>query len=316
MADILVLEGVGGPAIDALERELAVERAPTLSDAGRLDDVRALIVRNATEVDRSALAALPALEVVGRAGAGLDNVDVPAAEDQGVVVTYAPTENTEATAEHTLALALAVAHRVCELDAVVRAGGWERRPGAELTGSVWGVVGLGRIGRRVARLAAGIGMRVVAFDPAVDEAEARAAGTEPVELAQLVAEARVISLHVPLVPATRHLVGAAELAAMRPDAILLNTARGGLLDEAALADVLTRGEIAGAGLDVREQEPPPAPDPLAALASVVLTPHVAGLSREAQARVTETVAHDVRAVLEGRPPRNPAPASFRGAAGP
>lgn len=315
MADVLVLEGVCGPAIDALERELAVERAAALSDAERLDDVRALIVRNATSVDRSALASLPALEVVGRAGAGLDNVDVSAAGDRGVVVTYAPTENTGATAEHTLALALAVAHRVCELDAVVRAGGWERRLGAELTGSVWGVVGLGRIGHRVARLAAGIGMRVVAFDPAVDADEMLAAHIEPMQLAQLLAEARVISLHVPLIPATHHLLGAAELAAMRPDAILLNTARGGLLDEAALADALARDQIAGAGLDVREHEPPRTPDPLAALSSVVLTPHVAGLSREAQGRVTETVAHDVRAVLDGRSPRNPAPGSLTGTDG-
>jgi len=311
MADVLLLEGVDGPALEALRPQFSVERAPTPQDAVRLDDVRGLVVRNMTQVDGALLAAMPRLEVVGRAGAGLDNVDLPAAVSAGVTVTYAPAENTAATAEHTLALALAVAHRVCELDRVVRGGGWDRRFGTELAGDTWGVVGFGRIGRAVAALASGIGMRVAAFDSALPDADVRASGVEPMSLDDLARAAKVVSLHVPLIPATRHIVSAPLLEAMRPDAILVNTARGGLVDEEALLRGLLDGRIAGAALDVRDPEPPVGEDPLAALDQVVLTPHVAGLSREAQDRVTEAVAHDVRAVLAGQPPRWPAPAPER-----
>jgi D-3-phosphoglycerate dehydrogenase len=307
MAEVLVVEGIAGPAVDALEAEFTLERAATPAAAARLDDVRALIVRNATQVDRHLLETMPRLEVIGRAGAGLDNVDVAAARAAGVSVTYAPAENTAATAEHTIALALAVAHRVCELDRVVRAGRWDRRFGTELAGETWGVVGLGRIGRTVATRARGIGMRAVAFDPALTDADARALGVEPMQLESLAAVAKVVSLHVPLTVATRHLVSKHLLDAMRADAILVNTARGGLVDEAALGAAIGNGTIAGAGLDVRDPEPPATPDALADLDQVVLTPHVAGLSREAQRRVSEAVAQDVRAVLGGRDPRWPAP---------
>jgi len=307
MAEILVVEGIDGSSVDALEADFDVERADSPAAASRLDDVRALIVRNATQVDGPMLAAMPRLEAVGRAGAGLDNVDVRAARAAGVTVIYAPAENTAATAEHTVALALAVAHRVCELDRVVRRGGWERRFGTELAGDTWGLVGLGRIGRAVARLAQGIGMRAVGFDPALTGADARAAGVEPTGLEPLLAAAKVVSLHVPLTAGTRNLVSESLLRSMRRDAILINTARGGLIDEAALRAALTSGTIAGAGLDVRDPEPPPAPDALADLDQVVLTPHVAGLSREAQQRVSETVTQDVRAVLGGHEPRWPAP---------
>jgi phosphoglycerate dehydrogenase-like enzyme len=303
VAEVLVLEGVAGTGIDRLGGDFSLERAASLQEAAELADVRALIVRNRTRVDAAALAALPALEVVGRAGAGLDNIDLPATAHAGVRVTYAPGLNAAGTAEHTLALALAVAHRVCELDRVVRAGGWERRHGSELAGDVWGVVGFGRIGRRVAALAAGIGMRVLAFDPAVDDDAIREAGAEPGDLDAVAAAARVLSLHVPLTPATHGLAGAALLGRMRADAIVVNTARGELLDEAALADALRGGRLAGAGLDVRHAEPPGAPDPLAGLEQVVLTPHVAGLSREAQERITEAVAADVAAVLRGGAPQ-------------
>lgn len=307
MAEVLVVEGIDGPAVDALEADFDLERAATPAAASRLDDVRALIVRNATRVDRAMLATMPRLEAIARAGAGLDNVDVAAARAAGVAVTYAPAENTAATAEHTLALALAVAHRVCELDRVVRRGRWERRFGTELAGETWGVVGLGRIGGTVAALARGIGMRAVAFDPALTDPDARAMGVEPMEITSLAAVAKVVSLHVPLTAATRHLISEKLLDAMRADAILVNTARGGLVDEAALAAALGNGTIAGAGLDVRDREPPSTPDALAELDQVVLTPHVAGLSREAQARVSEVVTQDIRAVFGGREPRWPAP---------
>jgi D-3-phosphoglycerate dehydrogenase len=299
VAEVIALEGVRGPALEALAPDFSTAFLDGLDGTAETADARALIVRNRTQVDGALLERLPRLEVVARAGVGLDNIDVDACTAAGVVVTYAPGENTDSTAEHTLALALAAAHRVAELDRGVRRGAWDRRLGRELMGGVWGVVGYGRIGRRVAALARGIGMTVLAADPAVHAADATADGAELVSLDRLLAEALVVSVHVPLVDAARGLIGARELARMRPEAILVNTARGGIVDEAALAHALTTGQIAGAGLDVREQEPPPQPDPLADVEQVVLTPHVAALTPEAQQRVLQRIARDVRAVLSG-----------------
>jgi D-3-phosphoglycerate dehydrogenase len=305
MADVLALEGVDGPALQALAADFEVAHATTLDAAdGDLGSVRALIVRNRTQVDAAALERLPRLEVVGRAGVGLDNIDVEAMSAAGVVVTYAPGENADSTAEHTLALALAAAHRIPELDRDVRAGGWNRRLGRELFGETWGVVGYGRIGRRVAALARGIGMSVLAADPLLEPGETDGATIVPLD--RLLREALVVSVHVPLTAESNALIGAAELATMRPEAILVNSARGGIVDEAALADALRAGTIAAAALDVREDEPPGTPDPLAELDQVVLTPHVAALTHEAQERVVRRVAGDVRAVLSGEEPAEPA----------
>lgn len=297
MAEIVVLERVEGAAIDALAADYELQSVDRAEDVPAPEQVRGLIVRNRTRVDGALLGRLPALEVVARAGAGLDNVE--AASAAGVVVSYAPVENTQSTAEHTLALALSVAHRIVELDGEVRTGSWERRLGRELTGETWGVIGLGRIGRSVAALAQGIGMRTVGFDPAVASSEAEGLGVTPLALDELLAAALVVSLHVPLLPETHHLIAAPQLAAMRPDAILVNTARGELVDEAALVAALDAGRPAAAALDVREREPPAQPDPFAGRPNVILTPHVAGLSAQAQARVTDTIGHDVRAVLSG-----------------
>jgi D-3-phosphoglycerate dehydrogenase / 2-oxoglutarate reductase len=305
MTEVLALEGVKGPALEALATELGLTWADGVEALPDPSSVRALIVRNQTIVDAELLERLPALEVVARAGVGLDNIDVDACSAAGVVVTYAPGENADSTAEHTLALALAAAHRVAELDRAVRQGEWNRRGGRELRGGAWGVVGFGRIGRRVAALARGIGMTVLAADPAVDAEEAARADATLVSLERLLERALVISLHVPLVDGVRNLIGAAELARMRPDAILVNTARGGIVDETALAAALAAGRPAAAALDVRDQEPPAHPDPLADLDQVVLTPHVAALTSEAQARVLQRIADDVRAVLAGGEPERP-----------
>jgi D-3-phosphoglycerate dehydrogenase len=306
MEEVLTLEGVEGPALEALAADFGMRHAARLEDvADGRDEIRALIVRNRTQVDATTLERLPRLEVVGRAGVGLDNIDVAAMSEAGVVVTFAPGENADSTAEHTLALALAAAHRVAELDRDVRAGGWNRRVGRELAGDVWGVVGFGRIGRRVAGLARGIGMSVLAADPLLDAA-ADEVGVESATLDRVLREALVVSVHVPLTDSSRGLIGAAELASMRADAILVNTARGGIVDEAALAAALNDGTIAGAALDVREQEPPVGPDALAALDQVVLTPHVAALTHEAQARVIARVAGDVHAILSGGEAERPA----------
>jgi D-3-phosphoglycerate dehydrogenase / 2-oxoglutarate reductase len=299
VAEVIALEGVRGPALDALAADFGTTFLDGLDLPPDSADARALIVRNQTQVDGALLERLPRLEVVARAGVGLDNIDVDACTAAGVVVTFAPGENADSTAEHTLALALAAAHRVVELDRGIRHGAWDRRLGRELKGGTWGVVGFGHVGRRVAALARGIGMTVLAADTAVSAADAAVDGAELVPLDRLLAEALVVSLHVPLVDGARGLIGARELARMRPEALLVNTARGGIVDEPALAHALENGQIAGAALDVREQEPPPQPDPLAELAQVVLTPHVAALTPEAQQRVLGRIAGEVRAVLSG-----------------
>lgn len=306
MPEVLALEGVRGAALEALADDFETTFLDGVDGVPEAADVRALVVRNQTRVDGALLERLPRLEVVARAGVGLDNIDVPACSEAGVVVTYAPGENADSTAEHTLALALAAAHRVAELDRGVRRGEWDRRQGRELMGGTWGVIGFGRIGRRVAALARGIGMTALTADPAVGAAEAAAAGAELVPLERLLAEALVVSLHVPLVDGAHHLIGAPQLSTMRREAILVNSARGGIVDETALTQALAAGEIAAAALDVREQEPPDQPDPLARLEQVVLTPHVAALTAEAQERVLGRIARDVRAVLSGGEAGRPA----------
>ena len=316
MPDVLVLEGVRGPALDALNDDFTVASAERIDDADGLETVRALIVRNQTRVDGALLARLPSLRVVARAGVGLDNIDLAAAAEAGVAVTYAPGESDASTAEHTLALALAAARRVTELDRDVRAGGWNRAPGRQLAGATWGLVGYGRIGQRTAVLASGIGMRVLAHDADPDRARAARAGVTLVGLDELLGQSLVVSVHVPLSEHTRGLIGAGQLARMRPDAILVNTSRGGIVDEQALAEALRSGALAAAALDVREREPPVRPDPLAALDQVVLTPHVAAMTAEAQQRVVERIAGDVRAVLAGDDNAVPAVDATRTPVGP
>jgi len=309
MPDVLVLEGVSGPALEALSHELTVAAAERVDDVDGLETVRALIVRNQTRVDAQLLARLPRLRVVARAGVGLDNVDLTAAATAGVAVTYAPGESDVSTAEHTLALALAASRRIPALDRDIRAGGWDRAPGRELAGNTWGVIGYGRIGQRTAALARAVGMHVLAHDALPDRERADRGGVQLVGLETLLERSLIVSVHVPLTPGTHGLIGAAELALMRQDAILVNTSRGGIVDEPALVEALRSGAIAGAALDVREHEPPGAPDPLVTLDQVVLTPHVAAMTAEAQERVIERIVRDVRAVLAGDETAAPVPSS-------
>jgi D-3-phosphoglycerate dehydrogenase len=273
-------------------------------------EAAALVVRNLTPVDGGLLAAAPRLQVVGRLGVGLDNIDLAAARRHGVAVVYAPGANAVATAEFTLTLCLALARRLIPAAAAAASGRWEREAfaGCELAGRVLGVLGLGRIGRLVARRARALGMDVWAYHPSrgADDPEVRELGVRLVEREQLFRSADFVSLHLPLTAETRHLVGQGELALMRPDAFLINTARGGLVDERALARALREGWIAGAALDVREGEPPPRPDPLEGVPNLILTPHVAGLSREALRLTSLAVADDVVRVLRGQRPLHPA----------
>jgi phosphoglycerate dehydrogenase-like enzyme len=258
--------------------------------------------------DADVLRGAPDLRVIARVGVGTDSIDLAAATEHGVVVTVTPGANEATVAEHTIALMLALVRRICEQDAAARRGEWNRTgphlPGS-LHGSTVGLVGYGRIGRLVAKRLRGFDVRILATDPSVAGAD-----VELVDLATLLAASDVVSLHAPLEPSTAGLIGAAELRAMRPGALLVNTARGGMVDEAALLDALRDGHLGGAALDVFAHEPP-AGNGLLVLPNVVATAHVAGLSERSIDEMTHRATASVVDVVAGRRPADVAnPAVF------
>jgi D-3-phosphoglycerate dehydrogenase / 2-oxoglutarate reductase len=267
--------------------------------AATLCDVDAVIVRSSTTIDRPALAATERLKVIGRAGVGVDNIDVAAATERGIAVFNSPSGNTISAAELTMALILAVMRRVPAADRSMHAGEWDRKNhrGMELHGKVLALIGAGRIGGEVAKRARSFGMRVIAYDPFLQDERARQLGIEAVTLEKALAEGDVISLHVPLTEATENLIDRSRLELVKPGAILVNAARGGVLDEDALVDALRAGRIAGAGLDTFTTEPLPADHPLRSLDNVVLTPHIGAATVEAQHNVAFEVAEAVRHAL-------------------
>jgi D-3-phosphoglycerate dehydrogenase len=259
-------------------------------------DYDALIVRSETKVTAQVMDAARNLRAIGRAGVGVDNIDVPAATARGIVVMNAPDGNTMTTAEHTLALLLALARRVPQGHASLRAGRWDRKKfvGTELRGKTLGIVGLGRIGKVVAARARGFEMRVVAFDPFISQEQARELEIELATLEDVCARADFLTVHTPLTAETRGIIGAAEIARMKKGAYIINCARGGLVDEKALHAALTEGRLAGAALDVFEQEPPAPDNPLLSLDNVIVTPHLGASTKEAQEGVAVTVAEQMR----------------------
>ncbi len=264
----------------------------------------ALIVRSRVKVTADLIAAAPRLRVIGRAGVGVDNIDLEAATERGIVVVNVADGNTVAVAEHVFALLLALVRRLVPAAASLRQGRWERNRfvGEELRGKVMGLVGFGRIGQEVAQRARAFGMAVLAYDPYVPAARIRQLGAEPAALDDLLARADVVSVHTPLTPATRNLIDAGALARMRPGAYLIHTARGGIVDEQALYQALAEGRLAGAGLDVFATEPP-GESPLLELPNVVATPHLGGSTREAQAYNARAIAEQVLRALQGQPVR-------------
>jgi D-3-phosphoglycerate dehydrogenase len=268
-----------------------------------LGQAEALLVRSETRVTEALLDSAPRLRVIGRAGVGVDTIDVSAATARGIVVVNAPGGNAVAAAEHSLALMFALARRVAAADASMKRGEWSRGRyiGSELSGKTLGLIGLGRVGSEVARRALGLDMRVMVFDPYVPDEHARRIGLEPVELDTLLASSDFVSLHVPLTEATRGILNAHRMASMRPGAFVVNCARGGLVDEPALLAALDEGRLAGAGIDVFSTEPVPDGDPLPRHPKVVATPHLGASTVEAQANVATQVAREVLAVLEGHP---------------
>ncbi|MDP9146296.1 MAG: phosphoglycerate dehydrogenase [Acidobacteriota bacterium] len=261
-------------------------------------DAQALIVRSATKVTAELLDKAPQLKCVGRAGVGVDNIDLEAATKRGVLVMSTPGGNAVSVAEHTFALMLSLARQVPKLDKAFHEGRWEKSSaaGTEVRGKTLGLIGLGRIGSEVALRAEAFDMRVLGYDPYISEAAAKEFSVELVALDQLLEESDFVSLHTALSPATQNLINATTLAKMKKGSFIINAARGELIDEAALANALKSGHVAGAGLDVFAVEPPK-DSPLAALPNVIGTPHIAGSTTEAQEEVGTQVAVQVRDYL-------------------
>jgi D-3-phosphoglycerate dehydrogenase / 2-oxoglutarate reductase len=302
---LAVVEDVWGEPFDTFATEFPVLRRPDAwTDRAALRNAamatRALAIRNRTQVDATLLDGAPHLRVLLRAGVGLDNIDLAAADARDIVVVSPRTANAQSVAEHTLALALCLARDLVRHDASVRDGRWERTPGRELSRGVWGLLGAGTTGRAVARLARALDMRVRAYDPFLDRAIAAQAGIELCSLADVATTADVLSVHLPGDDGTRGIVGAELLDQLSPTCLLVNVGRGDAVDESALADALCRGKLAGAALDVRTTEPPK-PGPLDTAPNLVLSPHVAGITRQSQDRIAHALIANLRVLLRGEP---------------
>ncbi|MBX6391345.1 MAG: phosphoglycerate dehydrogenase [Frankia sp.] len=303
MPVVLVAEELSPAGLEVLSGDFEVRHVDGADRSALLPalaDVDAVIIRSATKIDAEALAAAQRLKVVARAGIGLDNVDVPAATARGVMVVNAPLSNIVSAAEHAIALLLAVARRVPAANEALQRGEWKRSKyvGVELTDKTAGIVGLGRIGQLVATRLAAFGMHLVAYDPYITPARAAQMGVRLVDLDELLRVSDVITIHLPKTPETLGLIGKDELARTKPGVIVVNAARGGLVDEQALADAVRSGHVGGAGVDVFSKEPATS-SPLFGLDNVVVTPHLGASTAEAQEKAGLAVARSVRLALQG-----------------
>ncbi len=305
---VLVCDPIAEDGVAALQRAGAeVDVRTGLSPEelrASVDGYDALVVRSETKVTKAIIDAAGSLQVVGRAGIGVDNIDLEAATEKGVVVVNAPTGNVISAAEHAIALMLSLSRHIPAANASLRSGKWERGrfQGIEVRGKTLGIVGLGQVGSEVARRAKGLEMRVLGYDPFVPEERARVLGVDLVSMEALIKESDFITVHTTLTEGTKHLIGEKELRAMKPSARVINTARGGIVDEAALKTALDEGWIAGAAIDVFEKEPLTS-HPLFESDKVVVTPHLGASTAEAQERVAVDVAEQIMAVLRGEPAR-------------
>lgn len=312
MPDILISESIQGVAVDALCEQYEVVRAPNLWREPeelrmQIAPFRALIVRNQTQVNRQLIAAAPNLIAIGRAGAGLDNVDVRAAQLAGIVVTSTPDQNAISVAELAIGMMLLLARRLSAADADTKAGQWNRQQymGNELYGKTLGIVGAGKIGFLTAKRAQAFGMKILAYDPFVsqDSVLLSELNARLVDIDELLEQSDVVSSHLPATPETVNFFNAARFCRMKPSAFFVNTSRGTVVYEPSLVRALQEGTIAGAALDVRSTEPPEVSD-LETMTNVILLPHIAAFTHEAQERVTRAVCQDVARVLEGKPAQN------------
>jgi D-3-phosphoglycerate dehydrogenase len=302
---ILVTDGLAATGMQRLQAQATVVSTSGLDPEtlrAAIADVDAVIVRSRTRIDRAAIAAASRLRVIARAGVGVDNIDMEAATRRGILVLTTPESSTVSTAEHTMAMLLASARDLPAAHAATAQGSWERERflGTELYGKTLGIIGLGKIGSEVARRATAFGMRVIGFDPYVSADRAARLGVELLSLDVMLERSDFLTLHLPLSARTRHLLGPAQLAQVRPGVRIINCARGGLIDEVALLAALEDGRVAGAALDVFEQEPPLG-SPLVRHPRVIVTPHLGASTEEAQRGIGIEVAEQVLAALAGRP---------------
>ena len=300
---VLLAEKLAPSAVAMLGEDVEIREVdgtdrPALLAA--ISDADALLVRSATQVDAEALAASTRLKIVARAGVGLDNVDVAAATAHGVMVVNAPTSNIVSAAEHAIALLLSAARHIPAADAALRQGKWKRSSytGTEINGKTVGIVGLGKIGQLVAQRLAAFGVELVAYDPYISKARAAQLGIELLDLDDLLRTADAISIHLPKTPETLGLIGKDQLALTKPGVIIVNAARGGLVDEQALSEAVRSGHVGGAGVDVYVTEPTTS-SPLFEVENIVVTPHLGASTEEAQDRAGTDVARSVQLALAG-----------------
>ncbi len=304
MFKVLVSDPLPEEGLTALKRVAEVDIKPKLPSNELIriiPEYEALIVRSGTKVTAKVLEAGKRLKVVGRAGVGVDNIDIPAATSLGIVVANAPTGNIVAAAEHTVGLMFALARNIPQAYDSLRKGEWKRSHfmGTDLRRKVLGTVGLGRVATEVVRRAQGLEMEVIAYDPYISSEQAERLGVELLSLGELLARADFVTVHVPLTDSTRGLIGRDAFRKMKPTAFVLNVARGGVVDEKALIEALDEGLISGAALDVFSKEPPPSDSPLLKHPKIVVTPHLGGSTVEAQEQVARDIAEQVLTVLQG-----------------
>lgn len=301
---VLISDSLSKEAVEILqkEKELKVDVNTKLTPAelkAAIKDYDALVVRSGTKVTKEIIEAADKLKIIGRAGVGLDNVDVEAASKKGIIVVNTPAGNTISTAEHAFAMMLALSRNIPQADLSMKKGEWERKKfmGHELYGKTLGIVGLGRIGTEVAKRALSFGMKILAYDPYLSMERAKELGIEPTDIDGLFKNSDYITVHTPLTDQTKHLISDKEFKIMKKDARLINCARGGIIDEAALVKAIESGKVAGAALDVYEEEPPKKEDKLLKTDKVILTPHLGASTEEAQTNVAIEVADTVRDYL-------------------
>jgi D-3-phosphoglycerate dehydrogenase len=295
MSKVLVSDPIDQAGIDILTQVATVDVKTGLTPAeliAIIGEYDALMIRSGTRVTQEIIEAGTQLKIIGRAGVGVDNVDVPAATRRGIVVVNSPEGNTIAAAEHALAMMLSLSRHIPDANASVKSGEWDRKTfvGAEVYKKTLGVVGLGKIGSHVATVARAMGMKLLAYDPFISTERAEQLGCQLVEIDLLMQQADYITLHIPKTPETTHLINATTLAKMKPTARIINCARGGIIDEAALAVAIKEGQIKGAALDVFESEPLGESDLRSLGKEIILTPHLGASTTEAQVNVAIDVA--------------------------
>ena len=296
--------------MEILEKNAGVSVSPDFSEEVLIREITnadAVVIRNMGKISRAVIENAGRLKVIGRHGAGFDNVDLQAATERGIPVVYTPEANTESVADHAMGMIIAIGKQIPQAhNAFRKTKNWSVRYeyiGTEIYNKTLGLVGLGRIGRSVVKRAKGFSMKILAYDPYVSEESARRLGVRLVNLETLLAGSDFVSVHVPLTKETYRLIGKREIEAMKTGSYLVNTSRGGIVDEKALSKALTEGKHAGAAIDVYEKEPPDLSDPLFTLENAITTPHMAAHTRDALRRMAVTVAKDVIRVLKGKTPR-------------